>query len=338
MSRILVTRMDSAGDVILAGPAIRAAAVRGDVTLLCGPTGEPAARLLPDVTEVLVWDAPWTGFSPPPVDAPATHELVNVLAARRFEAAAILTSFHQSPLPMALLLRLAGVDHLAAVSVDYPGSLLDHRVGYREELHEVEQTLEVTAALGFGRPPDERLSLTVPPDAAVRLDPGYVVVHPGASVPARSLPHRLVESTVRRLSELGRKVVVTGTADERAQRPLPALAGVEDLRGATSFSDLTGVIAGADAIVVGNTGPAHIAAATGTPVVSVFAPVVPVHRWRPWRVPAVVLGAQDIACSGCRSRKCPLSLQECVEHLEATDVVGALDRLGTMATSSRRSA
>lgn len=338
MSRILVTRMDSAGDVILAGPAIRVAAARGEVSLLCGPTGEPAARLLPDVAEVLVWDAPWTGFSPPPVDAPSTRELVNVLAGRHFEAAAILTSFHQSPLPMALLLRLAGLDHLAAVSVDYPGSLLDHRVGYRKELHEVEQTLEVTAALGLGRPHDDRLSLTVPPDAGVSLDPGYVVIHPAASVPARSLPQRLVESTVRRLSELGRKVVVTGTAADREQRPVPRLGGVEDLRGATSFADLTAVIAGADAIVVGNTGPAHIAAATGTPVVSVFAPVVPAHRWRPWRVPAVMLGAQDIACAGCRSRRCPLTLQECVEHLGADDVVQALDRLGTIADAARRSA
>lgn len=338
MTRILATRMDSAGDVILAGPAIRAAAAAGEVSLLCSPAGEPAARLLPGVAEVLVWDAPWTGFSPPPVDSRSTTELVDTLAARRFEAAAILTSFHQSPLPMALLLRLAGIDQLAAVSVDYPGSLLDHRVGYGEELHEVEQALEVTTALGFGRPEDDRLSLTVPTDLPVTPEPGFVVVHPAASVPARSLPARLVEDTVRQLHELGTRVVVTGTAEEKRHRPVPALPGVADLRGATTFAELTSVIAGAEAIVVGNTGPAHIAAATGTPVVSVFAPVVPAHRWRPWRVPAVLLGDQAIACAGCRSRRCPLSVQECVERVEAADVVEALDRLGTLKAAARTSA
>ncbi|NEC53240.1 glycosyltransferase family 9 protein, partial [Actinospica acidiphila] len=67
--RALVTRLDSFGDVLLAGPAVRAVAARADhVTLLCGPQGAPAARLLPGVDEVLVWESPWTGFRPPPVD------------------------------------------------------------------------------------------------------------------------------------------------------------------------------------------------------------------------------------------------------------------------------
>jgi len=66
--KALVTRLDSFGDVLLAGPAIRAVAARADhVTLLCGPRGAPAAPLLPGVDEVLVWDAPWAGFDPPPV-------------------------------------------------------------------------------------------------------------------------------------------------------------------------------------------------------------------------------------------------------------------------------
>ncbi len=44
--------------------------------------------------------------------------------------ALILTSFHQSPLPTALLLRLAGISRIAAISTDYPGALLDvrHRI------------------------------------------------------------------------------------------------------------------------------------------------------------------------------------------------------------------
>ena len=49
--RVLVTRLDGAGDVLLAGPAVRAVAAGPDteVTVLCGPAGEAAARLLPGV-------------------------------------------------------------------------------------------------------------------------------------------------------------------------------------------------------------------------------------------------------------------------------------------------
>ena len=123
--RVLVSRLDSFGGVLLAGPAVRAVAARADtVTLLCGPRGEPAARLLPGVDEILVGDAPWAGFEPPPVDRDEIEELLDAVDAY---TALVLTSFHQSPLPTALLLRLAGVRHIAADSVDYPGSLLDVR-------------------------------------------------------------------------------------------------------------------------------------------------------------------------------------------------------------------
>jgi ADP-heptose:LPS heptosyltransferase len=64
---------------------------------------------------------------------------------------------------------------------------------------------------------------------------------------------------------------------------------VLDLGGRTSFAELAEVLAGADAVVVGNTGPAHLAAAVGTPVVSLYAPTVPAVRWRPWQVPHELL-------------------------------------------------
>jgi ADP-heptose:LPS heptosyltransferase len=93
------------------------------------------------------------------------------------------------------------------------------------------------------------------------------------------------------------------------------------------FSTLARVIADADAIVVGNTGAAHVAAAVGTPVVSIFAPTIPAVRFRPWRVPHILLGEQDLACAGCRARTCPLSVQACLDGIRVADVMAALDRL-----------
>src|SRR5690606_41401556 len=104
-----VSRRDSLRDLLPAGPAGRAVAARADhVTLLCGPLGAPAARLLPGVDEVLVWDAPWAGFRPPPVRRDAIDALVGRIAATEAGTARVLTSFHPSPLPPPLLLRLAG--------------------------------------------------------------------------------------------------------------------------------------------------------------------------------------------------------------------------------------
>jgi hypothetical protein len=66
LSRVLVVRTDSDGDVLLSGPAIRAVARRAEVTLLVSPSGEQTARLLPGVADVVVWPCPWVGFAPHP--------------------------------------------------------------------------------------------------------------------------------------------------------------------------------------------------------------------------------------------------------------------------------
>src|SRR5699024_7905261 len=146
-----------------------------------------AARLLPAVREVLVLDAPWSGFDPPPVDRQALLDLAHRISARDYDQAVIFTSFHQSPLPMALLAKMAGIGQVAASSVDYPGSLLQVRHRRPGGVHEVEAALDLVRAVGAHLPPgdDGRLQVIRPlPDVSARVpDHPYVVLHPHASVP-----------------------------------------------------------------------------------------------------------------------------------------------------------
>lgn len=339
---VLVARLDNAGDVLLTGPAVRAVAARADrVTFLAGPAGADAARLLPGVDDVWTWESPWTGFSPPATDPADIDALVERIAAAAIDEAVVLTSFHQSPLPLALLLRMGGVGHVAATSVDFPGSLLDVRHPYLEEVHEVEQSLSLCAAAGYPLPAadDGRLVVRLPVPSSALPDEPYVVVHPGASVPARALPLPATAAAVARLTEEGWLVVVTGGAAERpAVDAVLATAGpsrIDDRTGRTDLADLGHLLGGAEALVCGNTGPAHLAAAVGTPVVQAFPPVVPAHRWRPWAVPHVLLGDQDVACAGCRARSCPVPGQPCLAPFTADAVVDALGRL-TARRPSRR--
>jgi ADP-heptose:LPS heptosyltransferase len=325
--RTLVVRLDNAGDVLLCGPAVRAAAAGSRyVTLLAGPAGADAARLLPGVDDVLVWRAPWVGFEPPPVDRREVADLVARLGG--YDRALILTSFHQSPLPAALLLRLAGVGHIAAISEDYPGSLLDVRHRVDDDIPEAERALSLARAAGFDLPDgdDGRLAVRRPLPPAP-LDGRYVVLHPGVSVPARAWPEGHCARAVREMAARGRRVVVTGGPGERALTARVAGDAGLDLGGRTTFAELAGVLAGASAVVAGNTGPAHLAAAVGTPVVSLFAPVVPAVRWAPYGVRHVLLGDQDAPCRDTRARECPVAGHPCLTSVEPADVVAAVEEV-----------
>ena len=333
MRTTLVARLDSDGDVLLAGPAVRAVAASGDrVVLLVGPAGAAAARLLPGVDDVLVWSCPWIVADPSPVDPEAIAAVVDDLRAARVDRALVLTSFHQSPLPTALVLRLAGVPWVGAASEDYPGSLLDLRLRLPDTgLHEAQRQLRLAEAAGFHLPlgddGDLRVHAELPDTTGLTGDEPYVVVHPGASVPARAPRPAWSSALVRELLDHGLRVVVTGGPAETGLTAAVASPGAVDLGGRTDLPALADVLRRAAVVAVGNTGPAHLAAAVGTPVVSLFAPVVPAERWRPWHVPSVLLGDQEAPCALSRAKTCPVPGHPCLDDVPVQAAVAAVSAL-----------
>ena len=334
VGRALVVRLDSAGDVLLAGPAVRAVARTREVVMLCGPQGAPAARILPGVDEVFVWECPWIAAPAPEVSSPALAPLMGFLRGGNFTECVVLTSFHQSPLPLALLLRLGGIPRITGASVDYAGSLLDVRLkpgeDFPEDQPEPQRALAIARAAGHVLPGNDPGSLAVlpPPPVTALVGSGpYVVVHPGASVPARAWPPGHHAALVQGLAAAGHRVVVTGGPSEKTLTAAVAAGTAVDLGGRTDLGALSGVLAGADAVVTGNTGPAHLAAAVGTPVVSLFSPVVPADRWAPYGVPLELLGDQNAACKGTRARDCPVPGHPCLSSVTPQQVLAAVDRL-----------
>lgn len=334
MSTALVARLDSAGDVLISGPAVRAVAAAHDrVVFLAGPRGRAAAELLPGVDEVLEWQAPWVDFDSPPLSAHHTESLIKQIVDLGAERALILTSFHQSPLPLALLLRMAAVPWIGAMSDDYPGVLLDlrHRTG--DGMPEPLRALSLAHAAGYRLPDGDvgklRVTTKVLPHRLVRLIGAqrYVVFHPGAAVPARQPAAAHSARLVAALVAAGHRVVVTGGARERDLTAAMCGTGAVDLGGATTLAELAAVMAGAAVVVAPNTGPAHLAAAVGAPVVSLFAPVVPAGQWMPYGVPTVLLGDQNAPCRLTRARACPNPGHPCLNGITQAEVIAAVEKL-----------
>ncbi len=333
---VLVARPDSAGDVLVTGPAIRAVAAGADrVVMLCGPRGRAAAEMLPGVDELIEWRLPWIDPQPGATCRSDVDSYVDRIAASGAEEAVIFTSYHQSALPLALVCRMAGVGRVAAISDDYPGSLLDVRHRVSRGIPEPERALSLAAAAGFRLAPGDDGALRVRgPLPETGLAPGYVVVHPGTSVPARACPPAQCRRIVAALAAAGYRVVVTGGPDEAGLATEVAGDDATDLGGQTSLAGLAAVLAGAACVVVGNTGPAHLAAAVATPVVSLFAPTVPFGQWGPYRVPWVRLGDAAAVCRDTRAAQCPVPGHPCLSGIAPDRVVGAVRLLGVPADAA----
>ena len=325
---LLCVRLDSLGDVLMTTPALRALRETFGcrLTLLTSPAGAALDGLLPEADEVLAWRAPWMKGTPAGDDLPFLDKL------RGFDAAAIFTVYSQSALPAAYLCRLAGIPRRLAHSRENPYHLLTDWVPDPEPgstvRHEVRRQLDLVAAVG-GRTDDERLSFRVPSlarerVAALELPSPLVVVHPGASASSRRYPP---ESYARALELLGCEVVFTGDAAERdLVEGVRAIMGMRSrsLAGQLSLAELGALIEAADLVICNNTGPAHIAAAVGTPVVDLYALTNPQHT--PWQVESRVL-FHDVPCRNCYKSVCPTGGHECLRGVPPERVAAAAREL-----------
>jgi len=134
---------------------------------------------------------------------------------------------------------------------------------------------------------------------------------------------------VAALVSAGHRVVVTGSADETTLTGFVAGEAADDLGGQLSMAELAAVLERAEVVVAPNTGPAHLAAAVGRPVVSLFAPVVAASQWAPYGVPRALLGDQQAPCRGTRMRTCTIPDHPCLTSISPSEVVAAVAALQT---------
>ncbi|CAA9472928.1 MAG: ADP-heptose--lipooligosaccharide heptosyltransferase II [uncultured Solirubrobacteraceae bacterium] len=154
---------------------------------------------------------------------------------------------------------------------------------YDDDEHEVRRWCRLLEAGGIPADPGD-LDLRLPPGAARHGGEGATVLHPGAANAARRWPIARFAEVARRELRRGRRVLVTGSPDERALGvELAERAGLDPeavLAGRTGLDELAGVIAGAGRVVCGDTGVGHLATALGTPSLLLFGPTAP-SRWGP---------------------------------------------------------
>lgn len=350
---VLCVRLDTIGDVLMTTPAIRGFSEAGPrdrrVTLLTSSRGAEVAELVPEIDDVIVYDPPWMKLTEHAPDDPALdRSVIRMLGNRGFDAAAIFTAPTQSPLPAALLCYLAGIPLRLARTKEKAYRLLTHRLpefAHPEAVHETERQLSLAAAVG-AQPSSTALSLGVGGSGsamealeAVGMPGGeaYFVVHVGASAPSRRYPAEMFGEAARMFAAATGLVPVftAGPGEEDLARRARHAARTGHVLTGSSLAVLAEVIASADIIVTGNTGPAHIAAAVQTPVVDVYAMTNPAHE--PWQVPSAVL-TQRVPCAYCYSSVCVDPAHACLTSISPRRVAEAALALQGSAQTPQKSA
>ena len=323
--RVLVVRLDNVGDVVMAGPALRAlreALPDARLTLMASPAGAAAAPLLPWIDDVLVHRAVWQDASGSmPLDPGREIALVERLRAGRFDAAVILTSFRQSPYPAAYACYLAGIPIRLGRSGQFGGSILSPCVPPVDDaVHQVERNLSLLEAAGF-RPRRRDLEVAVPAAAREHADrllearaiprwARFVLLVPGASAAARRYDAGRFRSVAGMLADCaGLRVVVAGSEREAGLvvEVASARPSIVALAGRTDVPALAALVARAAVVVCNDSGPMHLADALRTPVVVLFSGTDLEPQWAPRSTRSALL-RRPTACSPCYAFDCPYGL------------------------------
>ncbi len=338
--RILVMRVDRIGDVVLSTPvleALRKAFPHAFIAVMVRDASRDVVEGNPHVNEVILYEKEGRHRS-----FGGMLALARRLRTYDFDTVVVLHPSDRAH----LIARLARIP----VRVGYArksGWLLTHRVPHHKhegKRHEAEYALEVLqvfgitpAAVTMGVTPGTPVPFVpVHPDAAARVsarlaqegiapETALVVVHPSASCPSkRWMPERFADVADRLVRDHGVRVcLVAGQADAgfAAQTAAAMREPALNLAGQLTVAELAALLARARLLISNDSGPVHVAAGVGTPVVAIFGrnqPGVSQQRWRPLGAGHVVL-QKDVGCVNCLAHLCDIGFL-CLTSLSAEDV------------------
>lgn len=334
MRSVLIARNDRLGDWVLTLPlleAIRASAAGVRVGAMAKDGVAPLLRRYAGVEEVIPSPASRRG---------GFRGATAAIRGAGFDAAVIV---HPDLLDT-LAVWWAGVKVRVGNAYRAYAVLYNRRVKFHRspsDRHEIEYNLMYLEGLGLPVPagvPAPRLDVTAEDRAraAAILEKhgvaaeGYAVVHPGSggsSLNWSPQRYRVLAAELAKTS--GLPVVITGSAAERETAAL--IAGESGVRvsvaGETDLGALLGLLVGARLFVSGNTGPMHLAAAVGTPTVSLFSPLRSgsPKRWGPVGNESEVIIPSGHACTECPGERCPDF--NCMEAISVEEVLAAARRV-----------
>ena len=332
LKRILISRTDRLGDVLLSTPVIKAlrdAFPHAFIAMIIHPAAKDVLEHNPYLDEVIIYDKDdlhksWRG----------SWRFSQNLKKKKFDLAIMLHPTNRAH----LVAFFAGIRERLGYDRKL-GFLLTRRIKHTKQLgqmHEVEYNLDLLKHLGIS-PLEKKLFMPIRAESEMWLDALFrregikvndklLAIHPGASCPSKIWPNsRFAEAADKLAEKYGFKIlVVAGPGDLKLANEVtkhmrhPAL----NLAGRTSVSQLASVLKRCQLFISNDSGPVHIATAVGTPVISIFGRAqkgLSPKRWGPLGERDRVLH-KDVGCIECLAHNCVKEFA-CLKAITVDDVV-----------------
>jgi len=335
LSRFLLVRLGALGDIVHAIPvaaALRRAYPSAQIDWLVGARHRDVLDLVTVVDRRLAIADRQNAVAP-------MIDIVRELRRTRYDVVVDLQGLVKS----AILARLSGAKRIVGFSSAYLRERLA-RPFYtdvydpggggmyepRETSHVVQMNLGLLTTIGIAvEPPQFPLKLVdtaVARELRARSGNRYALINPGAAWPNKRWPAARYAAVARALADRhGLSVVVLwGPGEEAlAQEVVREAAGAALLAPSTSIADLAAIARGAALMISGDTGPTHLAAAVGTPIVGIYGPTRP-SRNGPL-APDDITISRDTVCRCHHLRQCTQP-RMCLLDVEVAEVMDAVDR------------
>ena len=296
MKKILFITLSNIGDAVLTTPVLQGLLNRSDqpdVSVLVGPKAAELFQRDPAIREVIVYDK-HDGWR-------EKLKLLRMFRAKRFDE---VVDLRNTVFPL-LLLGWKGLFSMLKLNRK------------RGAVHAVEDHLR----RAFGDAQDARFRVFIPQEAQQRAEQflkdsqgPWIGVAPGAASDLKRWPSERFAEIAQRIHCAGYgRVVLLGEAKDRMDVP-----GSLNLIGRTSLLDLAAVLKCCSLLLTNDSGPMHLAAAVGTPVVAIFGPS-DARQYGPFGQGHRIVRL-DLSCSPCGQAQCPLGTHACMKDLDVEKV------------------
>ncbi len=343
-ARVLLLRLERIGDLLMTHEAI--GRVRGlwpsaDIDLAVGSWNAPLADLMPEISRVEIADVPWLAREGTGLAWPALVARARTWREQRYD---LVVNF-EPDIRSNFLAWQSGAPRRLGFWTGGGGPFLTDALAYDPTAHVAANALRLLAHIDSRAASLQQLPSRLAIDAASEATVARML----SGIPAE---HRLVGLHVSggreskqwhlsRFADVGRRLaqepdvtlVLTGGTDDRplvdAVKSQLGTAPVVDTAGALALPASAALLSRLTMLITGDTGPMHLAAAVGTPVIALFGPSDP-RRYGPLATHQQVLRVQ-LPCSPCGQvrlppERCRGHVPDCMDGITAEAVIDAAQR------------